>query len=105
LRIERLQFGAGKRERVMALISKRATAAMVLGAAAMTLMTGSVHAITADLAKKCREMAIKAHPTMPAGSSSGYAAAQRSFFHECVEKNGNMAEVETPKTDGSATSK
>ena len=63
--------------------------AIVLGAIALAL-TGSVYAISVDLAKKCREMAVKAHPPMPAGSRSGYAAAERNFFRKCVAQNGNM---------------
>jgi hypothetical protein len=82
-------------------ISNRVRAAM-LGVTAIALMAVPAQAITADLAKKCREMAIKAHPTMPAGSPSGYAAAQRGFFNECVAKNGDMAEAKPSETTGSA---
>jgi hypothetical protein len=46
-------------------------------------------AISADLAKKCRGMAIKAHPPAPAGTSP-YAQAEREFFRECISKNGDM---------------
>jgi hypothetical protein len=49
-------------------------------------------AISADLAKKCRDMAIKAHPFDIAGSKTGSAAAERSYFNECVAKGGNMPE-------------
>ena len=45
-------------------------------------------AISVDLAKKCREMAIKAHPR-PHGHMP-YAQAERDFFRECVSKNGEM---------------
>jgi hypothetical protein len=45
--------------------------------------------VSAELAKKCREMAVKAHPPQPAGTSP-YAAAQRDYFRECVAKGGNM---------------
>ena len=45
-------------------------------------------AISADLAKKCRGMAIKAHPPAPAGTSP-YAQAEREFFRECISKNGH----------------
>jgi hypothetical protein len=44
-------------------------------------------AISADLAKKCREMAIKAHPPEPVGTSP-YAQLERDFFSNCVAKNG-----------------
>jgi len=50
--------------------------------------------ITADLAKKCRAMAVKSHP--PARAGTPYAQAERMFFSECIVKNGNMPEDSTP---------
>ena len=47
--------------------------------------------VSAELAKKCREMAVKAHPPQPAGTSP-YAAAQRDYFRACIAKGGNMEE-------------
>jgi len=52
-------------------------------------------AISVDLAKKCREMAIKAHPR-PHGHKP-YAQAERDFFGECVSKNGKMQDSGAPK--------
>ena len=49
-------------------------------------------AVSADLAKKCRDMAIKAHPFKVAGAKAGTAAAERSYFNDCVAKGGNMPE-------------
>jgi hypothetical protein len=47
--------------------------------------------ISADLAKKCRAMAIKAHPTPKVGSKGvGAEKAQRDYFQECVAKGGNI---------------
>ena len=60
---------------------------------AATLPAG---AISADLAKKCREMAIKAHPPELAGSKP-YAQAERDFFSDCVSKNGEMQDTSQPK--------
>ena len=48
--------------------------------------------ISAEVAKKCRELMIKAHPT-ELYSSSGTAAAQRAYFQECVRQQGNMPEA------------
>ena len=43
--------------------------------------------ITADLAKKCREQAIKTHPTPTAWTkASGAEKAQRDAFQACVSK-------------------
>jgi hypothetical protein len=48
-------------------------------------------AITADLAKKCRELAIKAHPyKLPGVKGPGSAEPQRDYFNTCVAKGGNM---------------
>ena len=47
-------------------------------------------AITAELAKKCREMAFKEHPPVRAGSKQGAAKAQQEYFRACVAKNGKM---------------
>jgi hypothetical protein len=43
-------------------------------------------AISADLAKRCREMAIKSHPPAPAGTTP-YAQAERDFFRNCISKS------------------
>ena len=40
--------------------------------------------ISAGLAKTCRALAIKAHPTQRPGSGTGSAQAQREYFQECV---------------------
>ncbi len=47
-------------------------------------------AISADLAKKCRDMAIKSHPPPIPPGNKAYAQAERDFFRECVSRNGQM---------------
>ncbi|HKD28327.1 MAG TPA: hypothetical protein VKC66_20790 [Xanthobacteraceae bacterium] len=60
-------------------------------AAVVTFSTTQfAHAISADLAKKCRELAIKLHPPVLAGSSKGTAQAERDYFRQCVAKGGNV---------------
>jgi len=49
-------------------------------------------AISVELAKKCREMAIKAHPPPPKGPKA-YAQAERYFFNQCVAANGQMEDT------------
>jgi Transglycosylase SLT domain len=39
---------------------------------------------SAEIAKLCRQRAIKAHPTQPPGSKQGHAQAQRDSFRDCV---------------------
>ena len=63
----------------------------------MLLMTAPASAIDADLAIKCRDMAIKAHPPKQPGTKAGYAQAERDFFQSCVAKNGKMPDSDTQK--------
>ena len=53
-------------------------------------------AITAELAKKCRTMAVKEHPTPRIGTKTGEHKAQTVYFRDCVAKNGNMDEQKKP---------
>jgi hypothetical protein len=46
----------------------------------------SSSSITAELAKKCRSLAIQAYPTQPAGVKSRFEEQQRAYFRECVAK-------------------
>jgi len=64
-------------------------AAVIPGFTVILCTALPAHAITVELAKKCREMAIKAHPQSPPGTSP-YAEAEREFYHECISKNGVM---------------
>ncbi len=74
----------------------RAMAVIRIGLATVTALslvgasTLAESAISAELAKKCREMAIKAHPPVPAGSRTGNERAQRDYFQQCVARNGDM---------------
>ena len=48
--------------------------------------------VTADIAKKCRQMAVKAHPSaVPGSKPTGAEKAQRDYFRACVA-NGGKAE-------------
>jgi hypothetical protein len=55
-------------------------------------------AITADLAKKCRAMAIKAHPPVLPGAKTGTAKAERDFYNICITNNGTMPDNNTQNT-------
>ena len=64
-----------------------ATAAVVVSVQTLIFATASpAVAISADLAKKCRELAIKSHPPEPAGTKP-YAQAERDFFRNCISKS------------------
>ena len=64
------------------------------GYSVATVAAAGVHAgISVELAKKCRALMVKAHPSILFGPT-GTAAAQRAYFEECVQRNGNMPEAE-----------
>lgn len=75
----------------MTKLAKSSFVLVVLALAVYLPTTGRSSAISADLANKCRAMAIKAHPTPLAGSkASGAEKAQRDYFQTCVAKGGKM---------------
>lgn len=47
-------------------------------------------AISVQLAKKCREMAVKAHPPPLRLGNKAYAQAERDFFAQCVANDGHL---------------
>lgn len=53
-------------------------------------------AISAELANKCRQMAIKEHPPKPAGTKSGTAGVERQYYRDCIANNGSMPGGNTP---------
>jgi hypothetical protein len=46
----------------------------------------SASAITVELAKKCREEAVKSHPMTVAGQKKGTATAEREAYQACIAK-------------------
>lgn len=63
----------------------------------LTCTAGAAMAVSADLAKRCRAMTIKAYPPVVAGSKKGDAQEERNYFSTCISKNGRM-DAESPKT-------
>ena len=61
-----------------------------LALAALLSAQAPANAITAELAKKCRAMAAKAHPTPRVGTKSGEQKAQTAYFRDCVAKDGKI---------------
>jgi hypothetical protein len=76
---------------VMGAVSTSSIAAIVFVYAVVLAAPSPAAAVTADLAKRCREMAVKAHPPKAPGSKP-YAQAEREYFRECVANKGNMPE-------------
>ncbi len=70
---------------------KTLTVIIVIASTAYFLSPQKASAISVELAKKCRALAIKAHPTPTAGTKvTGAAKAERDYFQSCVAKNGKM---------------
>jgi hypothetical protein len=66
------------------------TALAVLAQIAVLSSALPAAALSADLAKKCRDMAIKSHPPPTPPGNKAYAQAEREFFRDCIAKNGQM---------------
>jgi hypothetical protein len=64
--------------------------AVSIALAEVVILTSPAAAISADLAKKCRDMAIHAHPPPIPPGNKAYAQAERAFFSECISRNGQM---------------
>jgi len=69
-----------------------ALAAVALLTQVMTLWASPAAALTVELAKKCRDLAIKSHPPPVPPGNKAYAEAERLFFRDCVAKNGQMSD-------------
>lgn len=52
-------------------------------------------AISADLANKCRQMAIKAHPPQRAGTKTGTAGEERQYYRDCIANGGSIPDDKT----------
>ena len=69
----------------------------LMGAFIVVIMVGQLACaqpaspISAELAKKCRELAIKAHPTPKVGTKAvGTEKAQRDYYQACITKRDKM---------------
>ena len=80
----------------MAAILRRLGALILIIACALPASMKPAPALTAELAKKCRSLALKAQPPRRAGTAKGSAEAQRDYYHECIAKEGNMVESDQP---------
>lgn len=73
----------------MAMLAKRFSMLIVLALTAYLPTAQPASAISAELANKCRAMAIKAYPPPKPGSKpTGAEKSQRDYFRECIAKGG-----------------
>jgi len=86
----------------MAAILRRLGALTLIIACALPGATKSAPALTAELAKKCRSLALKAQPYRRAGTAKGTAQAQRDYYRECIAKEGKMDGAGQPPPDTTA---
>lgn len=74
----------------MANFAKRFSVIIILAVTPWLSITQPASGVTAEIAKKCRAEAIKAHPSPKPGSHGiGAEKAQRDYFRECVTKESN----------------
>jgi hypothetical protein len=85
----------------MAASLKRLGALILIIACALPASMKPAPALTAELANKCRSLALTAQPPRRAGTAKGSAQAQRDYYHECIAKEGNM-ETEQPPPNTTA---
>ena len=65
--------------------------ALVVCAATVAIAPSAHAQISADLARQCRAMMVRAHPTELYGTT-GSATAQREYFQDCIRRQGQMDE-------------
>ena len=76
--------------------------AIIIALGPMVMIAGAQEAPTpptAALAKKCRELAIKAYPKKLAGAKTGTAQEERDYFARCLRNGGNMDNDNVKKGD------
>jgi hypothetical protein len=89
----RPQFRVAPAEKSLMRKSVRVTAVTICIAISVCVVAKPAAAISLDLAKKCRTMALQAHPyKLPGEKGPGSATAEREYFTQCVAKGGNMTE-------------
>jgi hypothetical protein len=69
-----------------------------IAAVCLMPMAQSASAVTAEVARKCRELTVKAHPPVTAGSKTGAAQVERAYFRACVAQGGNVKD-DVPKEE------
>jgi|SRR5208283_903586 len=83
-------------------IVKRLSASFALVLIAFVWISPPASAITVELAKKCRAIALKAHPMSLPGAKNGTAQAERAYYSACIANNGTMPDNNTQNTTAPA---
>lgn len=86
----------------MVAILRRLGALTLIVACALPASMKPAPALTAELAKECRSLALKARPYRRAGNPQGTAQAQRDYYRECIAKEGKMEGAGQPPLDTAA---
>ena len=69
-------------------------ASMLLGLIPALTAPRPATALSADLAKKCRQMSFGVYPPKRVGVKKGDAAAQRQYYEKCIANGGKMPEMD-----------
>jgi hypothetical protein len=75
--------------------ANRTIGALIVAILLIVCAISQVDALSVELAKKCRDMAIKSHPPPIPPGNKAYAQAERDFFRECVSRNGQMPNADS----------
>jgi hypothetical protein len=86
----------------MAAILRRLGALTLIIACALPASPKPAPALTAELAKRCRSLALKVQPYRRAGTAQGTAQAQRDYYRECIAKEGKMEGADQPPPNTAA---
>jgi hypothetical protein len=78
-------------------IGQHLKTSFALGFVAVWLISTPASAISVELAKACRQMALKTYPPKLPGSKAGNAKAGRNYYNDCIAKKAIMPGSETPK--------
>lgn len=80
-------------------------ATALLGLFTLESATTPAAAISANLAIKCRNMAIKAYPPKRTGTKGGTAGAERKYYQACLKNNGSAPDDDKQNPPPQPTSK
>jgi hypothetical protein len=77
----------------------------LLSFTALFVPTTPATAITAELANKCRALAIKANPPQRIGAKAGTAGNERKYYSDCVANGGSTPDEKTQSPPSAAPAK
>ena len=79
----------------------KAVTGILIGIALVIMTARPAPAISVELAKKCRGMALQKYPYKPVGTpGKGDAQAEREYYSKCIANGGNMTDSKPNAGEG-----